>query len=338
MADDSFDAVRDWYKKTLKNSDWEEQNDAYYNLGYCTDKQGNSTGVPTYTTTLNFHLKDFSGKLKALAMVQINDYDRACKGIETYTGKTAITLLVGTDNPLLFDKTERPNLKPETSPSSSDREEIVTSGCTILPYKADVNKNGNIGLSDIIKILQKWGSVSDNDAEDINSDGKVDFSDFVSILKNWGNKLPEVVTSWQGIIPGQTSKQEVISKLGQPKEDINENDWEKLSYPSDRNLFYHWITINKTNDKIVLVYYVVPENENLSINQYLQKYGQPEKVMYSNFSQYIKVAIYPDIGIAVWFDEKSCKVIFIRWFEPMSFKDFIKNYGDGLSEKNPYIM
>lgn len=143
---------------------------------------------------------------------------------------------------------------------------------------------------------------------------------------------------WNQIIPGQTKKDEIIQKLGNPKSEEEKNqDYSLLGFASDSPTTDHYVTIQKESNSVASAFYVVGKDEGKKLDQFLQEHGQPEKVMYSNFMDGVKTFIWLKVGLAVWADENSGGILFIRYFIPMELSEFINLYGGGLLETNPYI-
>jgi len=150
-------------------------------------------------------------------------------------------------------------------------------------------------------------------------------------------KPSKPVTYWNQIVPGQTKEDEVVQKLGTPasKEEKNK-DYQLLSFVSDSQTSDHCITVQKRNHKVVSVFYVVAKNENKNLNQFLDQYGQPGKTMYSSYMDGVKTFVWPKLGLAVWADENTGRIFFIRYFVSMELGEFIDLYGNGLFENSPY--
>lgn len=145
MTSDDFVAVRNWYEEKLEALGWQEQDGDRYNVSYCLDEKGDSTDTPTLTTNLNFHFKSVNGEKKAVATVQIDNYDQVCKG-QGHTGKTRFTLLVGTDDPgIEFDSKLVPEAEINTPISPAE-----------LGKETEINASDNDRIRDTFyKLLNK---------------------------------------------------------------------------------------------------------------------------------------------------------------------------------------
>ena len=55
-----------------------------------------------------------------------------------------------------------------------------------LPCAADIDNNGDVGLSDMITVLAGWGDCDPGCQSDIQNDGATDLDDMLIVLANWG--------------------------------------------------------------------------------------------------------------------------------------------------------
>ena len=49
----------------------------------------------------------------------------------------------------------------------------------------DIDGDGQVGFSDLLQILAKWGDECGDCPEDLNGNGVVDFEDVLTLLANW---------------------------------------------------------------------------------------------------------------------------------------------------------
>ena len=56
--------------------------------------------------------------------------------------------------------------------------------CTSIPCTGDINGDDNVGVSDLLVIIDQWGQ--SNSPADVNGDGTVDVSDLLAAVGNWG--------------------------------------------------------------------------------------------------------------------------------------------------------
>jgi hypothetical protein len=142
---------------------------------------------------------------------------------------------------------------------------------------------------------------------------------------------------WNGIVPGKTTQVQITQLLGIAKSSGISEVTTKYEYASDQPLFSHWITINNSSKLVTSVFYTVGLSQTKNLSEFTSLYGQPEKEMFSNFQDGVKVYIWPSVGLEVFADSASGKTYFIRFFVPTNLNDFLNLYGKGLSEQNPYV-
>ena len=68
--------------------------------------------------------------------------------------------------------------------SSSRGVVFQTSLAQTLPCPADLNNDGSVNVSDVLRIISQWGG---SGREDLNGDSIVNVSDLLYLLNAWGN-------------------------------------------------------------------------------------------------------------------------------------------------------
>ena len=62
--------------------------------------------------------------------------------------------------------------------------------CDLIPCsncEADVDRNGVVGVSDLIFVIAQWGSCPPNCPGDVDGDGVVGVSDLLEVILAWGS-------------------------------------------------------------------------------------------------------------------------------------------------------
>jgi len=130
---------------------------------------------------------------------------------------------------------------------------------------------------------------------------------------------------------GKNTAAEVEAKLGiSISQKAMANSWQLKEYKNP-DTQYNSFAIFDGKGKTQSFFYPLAEQK---IDNYLDKYNQPEKIYYSNFLLSVRVAVWPQSGIAVWFDQDSGQAIFIREYKPTNLTDFIDRFGNGLKENS----
>jgi hypothetical protein len=71
---------------------------------------------------------------------------------------------------------------PSVVEAGVDNFKVTTAYCSAC-YLADINKDGGVGVTDLLMVIDQWGT---DGIADINSDGTVDVSDLLAIVDAWG--------------------------------------------------------------------------------------------------------------------------------------------------------
>ena len=138
-----------------------------------------------------------------------------------------------------------------------------------------------------------------------------------------------------GIFPGTTTRDEVVTLLGEPLAVELEGDLETLLYASPLNAQFNSIVVQ--NQAVALVSIVLGEETPLAWSAVQAQYGEPTHTAYSNYLQGSMTYIYPDQGLAFVASQAS-DVVFVReCFIPMPLEDYMNTWGSSLPAEDPYI-
>ncbi len=138
-----------------------------------------------------------------------------------------------------------------------------------------------------------------------------------------------------GIVPGVTTREEVIAVLGQPSIHENEGNQESLYYSSGTKGIFNSVLVEQG-----VAYYtskLLGEQEGLRLSNIVDKLGDPEYLAYSYFVAGSKTYLYPELGVS-FIADPNMDIVFIQdCFVPQDLASFLAAYGENLPEENPFI-
>jgi outer membrane protein assembly factor BamE (lipoprotein component of BamABCDE complex) len=137
-----------------------------------------------------------------------------------------------------------------------------------------------------------------------------------------------------GIVPGVTTREEVIAALGQPSMIENEGDVETLYYSSSTKGIFNFVLVE--NEVARYTSKLLAEDDTLRLSGILEQLGEPEQRSYSRFVAGSRTYIYPQQGILFVADPKMDIVFIQECFVPQDLAHFLANYGQNLPEEDPY--
>ena len=138
---------------------------------------------------------------------------------------------------------------------------------------------------------------------------------------------------YKSIVPGITTKEQVLSKLGNP---VKKTD-NLLEYHSNNPNYNNQIQIEE--DKVSFIKEYISLADNRNSKQITQVYGEPKNILYgpdanSGFFLYV----YPENGIAYIGHSTSGLLLEIWYFPPTNIDNFMKKYAQEYSEKTKIIQ
>jgi hypothetical protein len=138
-----------------------------------------------------------------------------------------------------------------------------------------------------------------------------------------------------GILPGQTTREETLARLGNPLATNEGGALETLSYGSA--IFKQLNSVVLQNGVVVLVTVIQPVDHPLAWSEVKQQNGEPAYTAYTNYSQGSRVYAFPSLGRAFTADEQWDAVFIQQCFVPMSLENYILVYGNFLPMEDPFI-
>jgi hypothetical protein len=148
---------------------------------------------------------------------------------------------------------------------------------------------------------------------------------------------PDVIennTCLPSIIPGKTSRSEVISSLGEPSQVQQEGGFENLYYPSPIKGQFNQVSLN--NQVVEQVVVIQGEEPPQRWSDVQSRHGIPAHTAYSDYLQGSRVFAYPELGLSYTADSDMDVVFFRVCFVPLSLEDYISRYGAVLLQEDPF--
>jgi len=138
--------------------------------------------------------------------------------------------------------------------------------------------------------------------------------------------------SFKDVVPGKSTKEEVIAKLGNPvKEETGKN---LLEFKSTAPGKPHQILLE--GDKVSLIKETVTLEDKKTVNDIKKVYGEPKYVLYGpRYIAGFHLFVYPEKGIAYIGQEQSGVLLEVWYFYPTTLEEFIKKFAPDYSKTPP---
>lgn len=137
-----------------------------------------------------------------------------------------------------------------------------------------------------------------------------------------------------GIVPGVTTREDVIAALGQPAVKENEGDVEALYYASSTKGIFNIVLVE--NEIAQYTSKLLSEQDALRLSSVLEQLGDPEHQLYSYFQAGSRTFVYPQRGILFVVDPKMDVVFIQECFVPQESALFLATYGQNFPAEDPY--
>lgn len=160
------------------------------------------------------------------------------------------------------------------------------------------------------------------------------------------------VPNWRGLVPGKTTRQEVIQIMGQPNNIkgciIQSDTWATdLARCFNGHLIYEYQEqpeqggpqdtheIHFLSETVWFIVEDVPRDSQMTIDRFISRYGLPEKVTWSRMPSYLNAVLFCQQGVIAHANINRVEKVF--YFEPMSLDKCLKEFSNEVTTKNPYI-
>ena len=130
---------------------------------------------------------------------------------------------------------------------------------------------------------------------------------------------------WQDqILAGKSTSYELESKLGKPIKIQTQDKRSSYFYPSGSQQRFNEIEIDQ--NVIQLIKEQVVANEKGNLNDFLVKFGQPEKILYGKHGIAAPAYFWGEKGIVVFGNPTSGLIVEIWYFKPITLMVFLQKY------------
>lgn len=139
------------------------------------------------------------------------------------------------------------------------------------------------------------------------------------------NQTPQI--AWQDDIrAGVTTRNELESKLGPPLKSQAIENGQTLVYPSTNEVRPHEVDI--TGNTISTIKEQVIADEKGSLPGYIQKYGQPEQIIYGKHDTIAPGHFWGQNGLLIFANDHDGTIIEIWYFKPTTIGNFLQQNPD----------
>ena len=152
--------------------------------------------------------------------------------------------------------------------------------------------------------------------------------------KNTNNKVPSSTTgiSWNTLVPGKSTKDEVIQKLGTPiNEKIDNEKTTSTFQSSSQTRNNEAIFINNSTG---FLKEIVTLSDNKTTKGLINQYGQPTSTLYGadSYNGY-DLYVYPDKGLAFLGNLETGSLLEIWYFIPTIIDSFISQWANNYTKE-----
>ncbi len=140
---------------------------------------------------------------------------------------------------------------------------------------------------------------------------------------------------WSGVVPGQTTADEIYQRLGAPVASTGSAAGQTLSYPSANKYWTNDIDVQ--NNKAVFVRERVFAPAELSLSKRVASLGGDSVTLYGlDFSSGIYLYVFPSLGVALY-GSQSQDIVYEVWhFSPTTIQGFLASpQAQGFSPSPP---
>lgn len=144
--------------------------------------------------------------------------------------------------------------------------------------------------------------------------------------------LPKNVASYNELVPGVSSKEDVFSAMGTALNAKIEGNTETYEYLSSNPNFNSEVVI--VEGKLNYLKIIYTNKDNKRFEDFTSLYGNPENILYGpDYSVGYVLNAYPTKGIAFISHINSFKVSGAWYFKPVTLEFFMDNYAIGYDDK-----
>lgn len=145
-------------------------------------------------------------------------------------------------------------------------------------------------------------------------------------------EIPQGISWQKNIIAGESTKEEVESTLGPPVKTQEKHGELSYFYPTANQYRLNEIEFRK--NIVSIVKEQVIGNEKGVLNDYLQKYGQPEVKLFGQHGTFAPGHFWGQRGLLVFASQNNGAIVELWYFTPTTLANFLKN-NPSLNQEEP---
>ncbi len=139
------------------------------------------------------------------------------------------------------------------------------------------------------------------------------------------------VSLLETIVPGQTSREEVLQRYGKPDDEYIQEGVHYLVYPAGESAYE---TVGVRDDRAIFVA-ANPPQEGQAPQAYAPDLGEPELVYYSKYAAGARTLAYPGRGMTFVVTSENV-VVEIHHYVPMTPEEYHATLGAILPTSDPF--
>lgn len=150
------------------------------------------------------------------------------------------------------------------------------------------------------------------------------------------SQSPEL-TKWQGIVPGQSLKSDVITKFGSPlKEDTNPKLGSVLLYDSKIAVLPNTVIYSQQTNKVSDTFLTITNQaDGQNLYRKMGSLGKPEKVLYSRLLTDSEIYIFATKGVTYSANPDTKMVDSVHYYLPTTLNGYLTKYGEYFNKEKP---
>lgn len=137
-------------------------------------------------------------------------------------------------------------------------------------------------------------------------------------------------TAWNGLSPGVSTKNDVLTSLGNPKEMKKEGNIESLLYSSASEFRPHEVQISQGTARLIKEQVV--ESREGAINEFIRKYGKPEAIIYGHHGFIAPAHFWGSKGVIAFAGTTDGVLVEIWYFQPQTLSSFLEQFPNFTTE------
>ena len=136
--------------------------------------------------------------------------------------------------------------------------------------------------------------------------------------------------AWNGLSPGISTKNDVLSNLGSPLEVKTEGNTESLLYSSSNEFRPHELQISQGTTQLIKEQIVNSKAGDL--DEFIRKYGRPESIIYGQHGTFAPAHFWGQHGLLVFAGTNDGVVIEIWYFPAQTISTFLQKFPNFTTE------